>query len=191
MNRNKLIDFKNYEYAFNTSETYSENAYLCVDSLLIPYLNAQISDKNPFEIKVGDKIDYSYLLLSGVSIIQWNGGFYHGENVIGELTVNNQKTDVLLDYFGFNRRNEGYEIKVGFEKIEVFIPSESKVSSSEWIPWDTPNFAQNLSSKETQEFFEVRKLPKTINDRFNREKSIKLEFKNSGENIIKELKNKW
>ncbi|PWJ33502.1 hypothetical protein [Sediminitomix flava] len=191
MNRNKLIDFKNYEYAFNTSETYSMNAYLSGDDLLIPYLNSQISDQNPFEIKVGFKIDYSYLLLSGISKIQWNGGFYHGENIIGRLIVNNHRSNDFTDYFGFNRRNDSYEIKASFKKIEVFLPSESKVSNGEWIPWDTPNFKQNLRSSEIQKFFEAQELPRLIDDRFNRENSIELVFKNSERGVIKEIISKW
>ena len=189
MDRDQLIDIKQYKYCFNTAEAYASNIFISDDKLLIPYINVQISDVNPFDIAIGEKVSFSYLLLSGVSRVEWYGG-YNGEKVIGRLILK-ENEEGCVDYWGISDYEKDFEVKVKCKNKEVFIPSKSTTGITDWVPWKMPHWDVNMIESEVKDFFEIIDIPTDILMRFDKNNMKPLVCDNSTPVVIKQIKKDW
>tara|TARA_R110002033_G_scaffold170937_2_gene214865 strand:- start:997 stop:1584 length:588 start_codon:yes stop_codon:yes gene_type:complete len=193
MNLGNLIDISDQIDSINTSESYCERCYFNGNSLLIPYIKLEIISKDVIgnsEDKLN--IEFSYLILDGIKELNWIGENENGNRIVGGITLSgNQVKAELKDWFAFFRENDGLEIKAIFEKLMLFIPSDSRIGTEWWIPWETPNFPQNINTEKVKEFFGLKTVPKELTEKIAIESYSTFEFENGMNDQIEMIEKNW
>lgn len=160
------------EFEVNTSESYNKDIYLYDKNVIIPYINLQIFNINfNNKFRKYDRLDFSYLIFKDVKEIFWN---YNQNNQAkyGKLSLDNfsdKENDYFLDYVsGTNMFNPhgGCEFKIKFKNQYLYF-SENCVDIKNgplnfWVPINTPNFLQNISSEKVTNFFTKQNVPEDI-----------------------------
>lgn len=143
--------------SIDTFESYTNKLFIIEKNLIFPVINLLLIDDiigNPIEIK----IELCYLIIKDVAGIAWIGSNKNEKEIIGKIELEQTKRS-KTDWFAINRKYDGYELKVNFDDLEIFIPENSRFGKKRWIPWTTPNFDSNIPKKKSTEFFNLELLP--------------------------------
>ena len=192
MNLGTLINISNKIDSINTSESYCDKCYLSKTSLLLPYVKLELIEKNV--IGNEDKrlnLEYSYLILDGIKELNWIGENENGKRIVGGANVANGQNSDRKDWVTINQSIGGFEIKVFFENLMIFVPIESRIGTKWWTPYDTPNSKQNMDSKQVEDFFNLKSVPSKLEEELNLESFEKLIFKNGVEKEIQLVEKNW
>ncbi len=160
MRQGQLIDITDDRDLVNTSESYSGDYLLFNDKLLMPVINLDIIEQTILSNKTRVRVEFAYLILTDVSEVSWIGERDKKE-VIGKITLKSHDSQIT-DWFGYDKKNEGYELKVKYHRLLIYIPTISKFGLDWWIPWDTPNFKQNIGKQSLDKFTNLNWLPDSV-----------------------------
>lgn len=168
MNKEKIVKVTKYQDEIDTCESYNKTTYVSKgNNLIIPLVNTQILNKKVLNSDVLGNLSYCYLIISGVSEIAWQGGFYYGKGIVGKKIFTPKINNKITDWFGINDIEKGFEVKIKFENLHIYLPKETELKNCLWAPWDTPNFKQNISSQVLDNFFALKLLPEEILNQIN------------------------
>jgi hypothetical protein len=186
----QLINVTEKRNLINTSESYSADCFLLNDQLLFPVINLDLIGDvidNPTRIR----IDYTYIVLAGVSQIEWIGEKENLE-ISGQLKVDTDQIFQITDWFGFKKQDQGYELKIKYKDLLLYVPLNAKSGQNWWTPWDTPNFNKNLTNQDLVDFENLVWFPKEILQDLDRHGDRhKIEFKQGTEEQVKTIHEKW
>lgn len=192
MTKGKLIDVSDKIDSIDTFESYSGNCYLNEHCLLVPYIKLELIDQNVIEnIEDRVNIEFSYLIFDGLKEISWIGKNELGERIVGGKNFADREKADLTNWIAINRNKEGFEVKATFEKLLIFVHSDSRTGKEWWAPWETPNFPQNIKTEKVKDFFELNNIPKELTDKILTEPYSTLEFKNGISEQIEFIKENW
>lgn len=192
LNFGKLIDVSNKIDSIDTFESYCEQCYLIRNSLLIPFINLHIIDSNI----IGNNedrlnIEFSYLIFVGIKEICWIGKNELNQEVIGSKRLKIKSSKDLKNWVAVNRENQGYEIKLIFERMMIFVPFESRVGKNPWIYRKTPNFQENIESEKVINFFNLINIPKKVSRKMDSKSYFNLDFTIGTKEERKLIKKNW
>lgn len=192
MTKGKLIDVSDKIDSIDTFESYSGECYLNEHCLLIPYINLELIDQYVIgNIDDRIKIEFSYLVFDGLKEISWIGENKLGKRIVGGRNFAERKKVDLTNWIAINRNKEGFEIKVIFEKLLIFVPLDSRIGKEWWTPWETPNFPQNIKTEKAKDFFELNRIPKELTEKILTEPYSTLEFENGMSEQIELIEENW
>jgi len=165
----QVLDITANRSGVDTYESYSIAYFIYDGSLVMPVINLQLF-KGVIGNSTNIRIDYAYIILKGVSEIQWAGQL-DGKDFAGRLPIQPQPADTLVDEFMFHHEHDGYQLKVYYQKMHLHIPSQAKSTEryEGWVPWDTPNFKKNLSDLDITKFQNLEWLPQRLLDKLSRQ----------------------
>lgn len=83
MKINELINLSNKIDSINTSKAYCEKIHLNDNSLIIPYINLDIIDRGVIGNTNRMRIEFSYLLLNDICLIDWIGEDSKRNRIVG------------------------------------------------------------------------------------------------------------
>tara|TARA_R110002096_G_C14326481_1_gene700949 strand:+ start:84 stop:668 length:585 start_codon:yes stop_codon:yes gene_type:complete len=192
MNLGTLINISEKIDSINTSESYCDKCYLSEDSLLLPFIKLDLLEKGV----IGNEnerlnLEFSYLILDGIKELNWIGKNELGERIVGGSNVGKGLNANLKDWFAINQKNGGFEIKVLFENLRIFVPKDSRIGTEWWTPYDTPNFKQNIKSKIVDDFFDLKNIPKELAEQIKVGSLQSLIFSSGLEGEIKLIEQNW
>ena len=192
MTKGKLIDVSDKIDSIDTFESYSGECYLNEHCLLIPYIKLELIDQNVIG-NIDDRvnIEFSYLVFDGLKEISWIGENKLGKRIVGGRNFAERKKADLTNWIAINRNKEGFEIKVIFEKLLIFVPLDSRAGKEWWTPWETPNFPQNIKTEKVKDFFELNDIPKELTEKILTEPYSTLEFENGMSEQIELIEENW
>lgn len=192
MTKGKIIDVSDKIDSIDTFESYSSNCYLNENCLLVPYIKLELIDQNVIgNIEDRVKIEFSYLIFDGLKEISWIGENELGERIVGGKNFVDIEKGDLTNWIAINRNKERFEIKAIFEKLLIFVPTDSRTGKEWWTPWETPNFSQNVKAKKVKDFFELKNIPKELTEKILTEPYWTLEFKNGISEQIEFIEENW
>tara|TARA_R110002096_G_C14618650_1_gene724000 strand:- start:607 stop:1191 length:585 start_codon:yes stop_codon:yes gene_type:complete len=192
MTKGKLIDVSDRIDSIDTFESYSGECYLNENCLLVPYIKLELIDQNVIgNIEDRVNIEFSYLIFDGLKEINWIGENELGKRIVGGKNFAERKKADLTNWIAINRNKEGFEIKAIFEKLLIFVPSDSRTGKEWWTPWETPNFSQNIKTEKVKDFFELKNIPKELTEKILIEPYSNLEFKNGINEQIEFIEENW
>jgi hypothetical protein len=190
MTTGQLINLSGKKNLINTSDAYSLDSFLFGDNLLMPTVNLDLVGpviNNQERVR----IDYTYLLLTGVNKVEWIGQI-KGSEMIGQLTVNSNHIQTVTDWFVFYQQDQGFELKITYKDIFIYVPTSAKHGQQWWTPWDTPNFKKNLNDLELNSFGNLEWFPKeNLNELKNRSEKKLLVFRQGTKEEEKLIKENW
>jgi|GEM_PF-3218512 len=188
----KLIDVSDKIDSIDTFESYSEECYINDNSLLVPYIKLELIDENVIEnVEHRLNIEFSYLIFVGLKEINWIGENELGKKIVGgKHFAKNEKRD-LTDWLAINRSKEGYEIKVIFERLLIFVPIDSRTGKEWWTHRTTPNFPKNINKEIAKGFFELIKVPIELKEILKLETYSTLNFENGQDKEIELIESNW
>ncbi len=147
----------------DTYEAYSKKIFIGSNNVVIPYVNIGLMPSNPINHKQS-VVDFSYYVFIDVGSMNFSAKK-------GKLTVNfNENIDVngTTEYImagGYESGNSA-EIKIVCKDILFFLLDEARINDTfhPYLPLDTPNFKQNIDTKEVDDFFSLKNLPTEIRE---------------------------
>lgn len=160
----KLSKFKVVNTNFiNTSEAYSKIIFVGNGNVAIPYINIGLMQRNPIN-KKQSVVDYSYYVFIGVQSMNFSA-------MKGKLTIDfdvDLATNSITEYImagGFNSDN-GAEVKIICNDLIFYLPDGAGINDPfhPYLPFDTPNFKQNIDTKYVEAFFLTQNLPEEIKE---------------------------
>jgi len=166
MKKHEVIDISDKIDAVNTSESDSNGGFLFDSNLIIPYVNLDIIKNGltgPSDTRC--RIEYCYLIFTTISEIVWMGENQMKDQIFGRLKFNSPKTQ-FVDWVAFEQDSISCELKIGFDKLYIFIPNYSRYGLEWYTPRNTPNFSQNMDVQKVMDFFEIRNLPNEVSIHF-------------------------
>jgi hypothetical protein len=142
----------------DTYEAYSNSIFIGQNHVAIPYINIGLMSNNPINNQQS-VVDYSYYVFKEVVSMHLN-------TRNGTLSFdfnNNTQEDYITEHiiFGGYQNDNGAEAIVKCEALIFFIPLTAKVESPRhpFVPMNTPNFKQNISTESADAFFRIDQLP--------------------------------
>ena len=186
----QLINVTGQRNLINTSESYSTDCFLFSDQLLFPVINLDLMG-NVIDNATRIRVDYAYILMTGVSEIGWIGE--KGKlKTSGQLKIDSDQISQITDWFGFQKQNEGYELKIKYKDFFLFVPMNAKSGQDWWTPWDTPNFKKNLTDQDLTDFENLVWFPKEILQDLDRHANrLKIEFTQGTDEEVKFVHENW
>lgn len=158
----QLID-KNFKV--NTSEAYNKYVFVMNDTLIIPFINLEIisNTDGSNNLKIYDKIDFSYLIFKGVSDFKCSCNLH----TYNEHFFHKSKKDEFLfsDYVGIRNLlnfESQCEVEILYKEQFLILFDDYKTkngSLDNWIPIQTPVFKQNLDKDTINYFFSIESIP--------------------------------
>jgi len=142
--------------SINTSEAYSKLGFMISDCLVIPYVNIQLLPSNPLSEKACF-VNYSYFVFKGLVEITddrgWKQVFTEGKKWASKLEIDE---DILV---GSWQDRVGVQLNIKCVSAKLYLGIDYAIDSSRrFIPFDTPNFKQNLSKDKVDSFFEYENI---------------------------------
>ena len=176
MRQGELIDITDDRDLFNTTESYSFDYFLFDKKLLMPIVNLDIIDKSVLENETRVRIEFAYLILTDVDEISWIGEI-DKKGIIGGVTLNSLDSQ-MIDWFMNYKENGGYELKIKYDRLLIYIPIISNFGQEWWTPWDTPNFKKNIEKQSLDNFAMLNLLANSVCSelKMNADSKQKLEF---------------
>jgi hypothetical protein len=187
MKTNQLLNVKDKIDLINTSESYTQNFFLIERNLVMPLINLDLIG----EVIGNDKrvkIEFVYLILEDVSQINFIGQDENGKEIIGELILQSEEK-TITDWFGFNAENYGYELKINFEELKMFIPKVSRIEDKWWSPWETPNFKKNIEDSKINNFFQLEMIKGNLDLEISKMKPVTFNESDSKKKF--EIRENW
>jgi hypothetical protein len=149
-------------HEIHSFDAYYKNAVITGDVLIIPYINLGVSEHPLNPSKELQYIDKAFIVFKEVCYLK-----AFREQLIEEIDCINAETY----YFGgSNLDKESNLIDMEIKAKEAFlllIEKDYNLSTSMWIPVNTPNFPSNMQNEEVEEFFNYGRFPIFIKNLIN------------------------
>ena len=192
MTAGKLIDVSDKIDSIDTFESYSDECYLNKNTLLVPYIRLELIDQNVIgNVEHRVNIEFSYLIFDGLKEINWIGENERGKRIVGGKYLAEKKKTDLTNWIAINRSRDGFEIKAIFERLLIFVPSDSRTGKEWWTHRETPNFPKNVNKVTAHSFFELKNVPAELKKSLELETYSKLYFENGQDKEIELIESNW
>ena len=192
MNRDKLIDVSEKIDSIDTFESYSDVCYHNDNNLIVPFIKLELIEQDVIgnnEKRVN--LEFSYLIFEGIKEISWIGENNLGKRIVGGKKIADKEKADFKNWIAINRDSEGYEIKIIFEKLHIFLPTDSRTGTQWWTHRETPNFPQNIKTEIAKDFFALKNVPEQLKKILNLESYYTLSFENAEDKEIELIQTNW
>ncbi len=147
---NKLKVINIIEDSIDTVNSYRGNLHSYDSYVVIPHINLGVSDHPLNDSPSLKYINFCYLLFEGVSSIN------DTNKVVAKLISEEIRLEQKYYYVGgINiESNEGdKEFEIECSRAYLVLKEDSKITSTMWIPIETPRFKPNLLPEDVSAFF--------------------------------------
>ncbi|WP_295199560.1 hypothetical protein [uncultured Chryseobacterium sp.] len=120
-------------FEINTFESYSKDIYVVNDNIIIPYINIEVFMINFYSrLKNGDKLNFSYLIFTGVKEMQWKYNL-DGKVTCNKLVVDNfSNKNYLVDQIDvtnvFSKYGD-YDFEIRYKEQYLYFSNNVKVKN--------------------------------------------------------------
>jgi len=157
----------------------------------MPIINLDIKDQSVLDNETRVRVEFAYLILTDVDEISWIGEIDKKE-IIGRMALKSNNSQIVGWFMNY-KANGGYELRIKYNRLIIYIPTISKFGQEWWTPWDTPNFKKNIEKLSLENFAKLNLLPDSICSdlKMNVESKQKLAFTHGTEEQVNLIRNNW